>query len=645
MLVSSRHLKTSVRGATQAPHLSTSRLGNIFRSSLPSVPKSRQFSTLKFTGVNRIYGNYWAQTKSKLRKQLLLLRGEMIKKRTLNLPELVWRMLIPKQQFQQMVKATVNGTGNGFQISISELTGHAAFLFSAAAFLEKDILFLRIYAVCSIALSILFQFYREIPLWIPIRWNFLFIAINTLMVGLLLKDAHEAKYLPAEQMKVYDQFFSAADGSGMTIVDFMHLMKVAVRHEMPNKGHSVLEQDSLSTRVWLVVDGACQVSRDEEPITECGPGFFLGEMGFVKWRDIKHELRQREADKEAELIEYNKKILLEKRASGETLEKALSLIGGESSPSGLPVKVGNSTDTIMRYDNDESSKEKQHTWEPTDPNQIIALLDKNRINHKNIVDAPGNESTSTSSSLTKSWRQGVHTFMNLLPNTLVHKLNSIVSTTTHNVESNSATTTIGESNANIEVADRRSHNGKNVRILAGANSEGVMASAGVKTWTDNVVLYSWTFTELHELLEEQPQLALVLERSFSSDLQKKMRSNDVKVKYKYVLVGAMSNLKLGPIDKNTNMRECEKLDKNTLQFIKDIRNELSVSDDVHDRVIRELGLSKSLFDAIKSGEEEDTVKEQEADDEGYVLRAGSQRSTTLTGAGKFIKSLAAVPEK
>jgi hypothetical protein len=118
------------------------------------------------------------------KRNLILLRGGMIRKRILNVPKFFQRLLVPKQQMPKK--------GENFTINFSEVTGHLAFVVAAAAFLEDDILYLRAYSICSIAMSIIFQFYREIPLWIPIRWNYLFIGINAFMISLLLKDvSHE----------------------------------------------------------------------------------------------------------------------------------------------------------------------------------------------------------------------------------------------------------------------------------------------------------------------------------------------------------------------------------------------------------------------------------------------------------------------
>ena len=112
-------------------------------------------------------------------------------------------------------------------------------------------------------------------------------------------------------------------------------------------------------------------------------------------------------------------------------------------------------------------------------------------------------------------------------------------------------------------------------------------------WQKQAVLYSWTFDELHEVLEAKDKLALVLERSFSSDLQRKMRKHDTKIKYKYVLLGAMSNLsdEISPV---TGRRE-EKLDANTRAFVRRIREEMSVSEPLHRTVCQELALSEKIF--------------------------------------------------
>jgi hypothetical protein len=47
----------------------------------------------------------------------------------------------------------------------SNVVGHGSFIMLAISYLESDFLNLRAYAINGIMLSILFQYYREIPLW------------------------------------------------------------------------------------------------------------------------------------------------------------------------------------------------------------------------------------------------------------------------------------------------------------------------------------------------------------------------------------------------------------------------------------------------------------------------------------------------
>jgi hypothetical protein len=109
-----------------------------------------------------------------LKKKKLLFRGFMLKKQ-------IYKISIP-------LTYKNNTTILKFEIptfTFSELAGHGSFLFLAFSYLGSDFLHLRLFAISGISLAILFQYYREKPLWIPIRWNILFLLINGVMVLLV----------------------------------------------------------------------------------------------------------------------------------------------------------------------------------------------------------------------------------------------------------------------------------------------------------------------------------------------------------------------------------------------------------------------------------------------------------------------------
>ena len=101
-----------------------------------------------------------------VRRRAILLRGFMQNEREIGIP------------FVQ----------KAMSYSISTMAGHGSFIFVAFAYLEDEFLPLRMYAVCGISLSMIFQFYREVPLMLPFKWNALFLAINATMIAILLDE-------------------------------------------------------------------------------------------------------------------------------------------------------------------------------------------------------------------------------------------------------------------------------------------------------------------------------------------------------------------------------------------------------------------------------------------------------------------------
>lgn len=60
----------------------------------------------------------------------------------------------------------------------------------------------------SIALGMMFQYYRQQPLWISIGWNGLLMLINLSMIGLLLKERRDADKLKEDPEQVLILFGS-----------------------------------------------------------------------------------------------------------------------------------------------------------------------------------------------------------------------------------------------------------------------------------------------------------------------------------------------------------------------------------------------------------------------------------------------------
>jgi hypothetical protein len=102
--------------------------------------------------------------------------------------------------------------------------GNSSFILALAAFCNTDMLYLRLLAMGSISLSIIFQFYRAMPLWIPIRWNVLLLAINAIMAGSLAYETHQAEYMPTDFEGLYKKAFF--EQRGFNKVEFCRLFAI-----------------------------------------------------------------------------------------------------------------------------------------------------------------------------------------------------------------------------------------------------------------------------------------------------------------------------------------------------------------------------------------------------------------------------------
>ncbi|KAJ1428589.1 hypothetical protein B484DRAFT_65935 [Ochromonadaceae sp. CCMP2298] len=179
-------------------------------------------------------------------------------------------------------------------MTLSDLAGHCSFLFLAFSYLENDLLHLRIFAISGISLSVVFQYYREKPLWIPIRWNSLFLVINAVMILLLLKDERDAGNIPEEERLLFENLFQ---NKGMKPVNFLHLISNAKRLEL-KKGDQIVSEKTLNTRVYLVKSGQLSMVKTGAHARPIGENQFVGSMSFLSWQNrvgvAKQEKKQRE---------------------------------------------------------------------------------------------------------------------------------------------------------------------------------------------------------------------------------------------------------------------------------------------------------------------------------------------------------------
>ena len=88
------------------------------------------------------------------------------------------------------------------RLSPSEICGHAAFVLSGSAFLEPEILQLRVLSVFAGSATLLFTYFHPIgsPLWLPFRWNIVFVLINSAYITKILAERRRATENERQQL-------------------------------------------------------------------------------------------------------------------------------------------------------------------------------------------------------------------------------------------------------------------------------------------------------------------------------------------------------------------------------------------------------------------------------------------------------------
>ena len=143
------------------------------------------------------------------------------------------------------------------------------------SYLVRDILWLRVLTILA-GLSLV-PFYCHCSdhiLWAPIAWNVLFMTVNAVQSGILLRERRPRRLGGAEQ-ELYDTVFAdLAPG------EFRKLMTVAQWRDI-STGSMIVEQDSVVADMMVLKPGGFDVRVGDRVIARLQPGQVIGEMSFI----------------------------------------------------------------------------------------------------------------------------------------------------------------------------------------------------------------------------------------------------------------------------------------------------------------------------------------------------------------------------
>lgn len=152
---------------------------------------------------------------------------------------------------------------------------HVANVFYLVSYLVRDILWLRVLTICA-GLSLL-PFYCNCSdhiLWAPIAWNVLFITVNAVQIGILLRERQPHRLNGPEQ-ELYDNVFSE-----LTPGEFWQLLNLGQWREIP-AGTTIVTRDTVVQDIQVLQQGALEIRSKDVVIDRDKPGQFVGEMSFL----------------------------------------------------------------------------------------------------------------------------------------------------------------------------------------------------------------------------------------------------------------------------------------------------------------------------------------------------------------------------
>ena len=159
----------------------------------------------------------------------------------------------------------------------SEYFGHLSFFLVAISYAVDDFLHLRLIAIAGSSAMLVFTYFHPHGriLWLPFRWNCVFVALNSWRVAKVALDHYRSGMLHPKVDALYENHF----GETMEKTDFARVVQLATL-EKYNEGETVVSQGGENRYVRLVVAGDLAVDRDGQVNYWLREGQFCSENGM-----------------------------------------------------------------------------------------------------------------------------------------------------------------------------------------------------------------------------------------------------------------------------------------------------------------------------------------------------------------------------
>ena len=160
-------------------------------------------------------------------------------------------------------------------MNIAVVAGHLAFGLIAFSFVVKDILWLRLVSILASLFSVFYNWVIPIePMWIPIGWNFVFVALNLYHIAIIVYEKRPVHMSPKHK-ELYETMFK-----NMTPVEFLKITKIADWIHFKS-GELITQKGHIVPTLNLIYNGTVDVVVENKTVAELKDGQFVGEMSFL----------------------------------------------------------------------------------------------------------------------------------------------------------------------------------------------------------------------------------------------------------------------------------------------------------------------------------------------------------------------------
>ena len=160
-------------------------------------------------------------------------------------------------------------------MNVAAIAGHLAFGLIAFSFLVKDIMWLRIVSILASLFSVFYNWVIPVePMWIPIGWNFVFVALNLYHIAVIVYEKRPVQMSPKHK-ELYETMFK-----DLTPVEFLKITKLADWEHFKSGEVSIQERHAVAT-LNLIYNGTVDVAVDGKKVAQLKDGQFVGEMSFL----------------------------------------------------------------------------------------------------------------------------------------------------------------------------------------------------------------------------------------------------------------------------------------------------------------------------------------------------------------------------